>query len=64
MIKWGDVFFDESSTFIKKGTGDDFRLMTRVLPRPLVLQGGKSSAYNTEHEDVVNNKKNVINLKR
>ena len=42
MIKWGDVFYDESSTFIRKWTGDDFRLMTRVLPRPLVLQGGKS----------------------
>ena len=42
MIKWGDVFFHESSTFMKKWTGDDFRLMTRVLPRPLVLQGGKS----------------------
>ena len=24
------------------GSGDDFRLMTRVLPRPLGLQGGKS----------------------
>jgi hypothetical protein len=24
------------------GFGDDFRLMTRVLPRPIVLQGGKS----------------------
>ena len=45
MIQWGDVFFDKSSTFIKKGTGDDFRLMTRVLPRPLVLQGGKLFAY-------------------
>ena len=42
MIKWGDVFFHENSIFMKKWTGDDFRLMTRVLPRPLVLQGGKS----------------------
>ena len=42
MIKWGDVFFNENSIFMKKWTGDDFRLMTRVLPRPLVLQGGKS----------------------
>ena len=36
---------------MKNGTGDDFRLMTRVLPRPLVLQGGKSFAKNTETED-------------
>ena len=41
MIKRGDVFFHENSIFMKKWTGDDFRLMTRVLPRPLVLQGGK-----------------------
>ncbi len=42
MIKWWDVFFHENSIFMKKWTGDDFRLMTRVLPRPLGLQGGKS----------------------
>ena len=29
------------------GFGDDFRLMTRVLPRPLGLQGGKSFAKPT-----------------
>ena len=52
MIKRGDVFFDESSTFIKKGTGDDIRLMTRVLPRPLVLQGGKSSRKQTETNEL------------
>ena len=46
--KCDHVFFHESSTFMKKGTGDDFRLMSRVLPRPLVLQGGKSFAQNTE----------------
>ena len=28
----------------KNGPGDDIRLMTRVLPRPQVLQGGKSLA--------------------
>jgi hypothetical protein len=28
--------------FTEYGLGGDFRLMTRVLPRPLGLQGGKS----------------------
>ena len=46
--KCDHVFFHESSTFMKKGPGHDFRLMTRVLPRPLVLQGGKSFAFPTE----------------
>ena len=35
----------------KNGSGDDFRLMTRVLPRPQVLQGGKSFASHTETKD-------------
>ena len=41
MIKRGDIIFDKSSTFIENGTGHDIRLMSRVLPRPIVLQGGK-----------------------
>jgi hypothetical protein len=49
MIKRGDVFFHENYIFMKKWTGDDFRLMTRVLPRPLVLQGGKSMRTNTRN---------------
>ena len=48
MIKRGDVFFHENSIFMKKWTGDEIRLMTRVLPRPLVLQGGKSMRYQNE----------------
>ena len=59
--KCDHVFFDESSTFIKKGTGDDFRLMTRVLPRPLVLQGGKSSR-NTPVIRIKSKKKTQNNL--
>ena len=47
IIKRGDVFFHENSIFMKKWTGDEIRLMTRVLPRPLVLQGGKSFEKNT-----------------
>ena len=39
---YGGLFLSKMSIFIKNGPGDDFRPMTRVLPRPLVLQGGKS----------------------
>ena len=39
---------------MKNGPGHDFRLMTRVLPRPLVLQGGKSFdiKQNTEFDEI------------
>ena len=36
------VFLIKWAFFTKNGFGDDFRLMARVLPRPLVFQGGKS----------------------
>ena len=42
-------FLMKMSIFIKNGPGDDFRLMTRVLPRPLVLQGGKSFEIQTQN---------------
>ena len=40
LIKW--VFL------LKMGLGHENRLMTRVLPRPLVFQGGKSMGITTE----------------
>ena len=38
------------------GFGDDFRLMTRVLPRPIVLQGGKSMGPLKVRVDFVDSK--------
>ena len=46
---YGGLFLSKVGIFIKNGSGDDFRLMTRVLPRPLGLQGGKSSRKRSEH---------------
>ena len=41
---------------LKMGRDDENRLMSRVLPRPQVLQGGKSSRKNTEkHEGKIVN---------
>jgi hypothetical protein len=48
----------------KNGSGDDFRLMTRVLPRPLVLQGGKSFEYqNKQTSDDYNMKITELRMK-
>ena len=44
LIKW--VFL------LKMGLGHENRLMTRVLPRPLVFQGGKSYREKNEFIDL------------